>query len=193
MKVWILQTGEPLQIDNSGLRPMRAINLSNILIEKKHNVVIWSTDFDHFLKKHRFGKNKKINFSNNLEFRILSSIGYKNNIGFARLVDHIQIAFKLKRKLAKSDKPDVAFIGYPPIEIAWVLARWLKKNDVPFLVDVKDAWPELFIRAFPIRLQKFAKILFTPQKYMMRYIFKNATGISAPTNEFLNWCIDRTG
>ena len=193
MKVWILQTGEPLQIDNSGLRPMRAINLSNILIEKKHNVVIWSTDFDHFLKKHRFGKNKKINFSKNLQFRILSSMGYKNNIGFARLLDHIQIAFNLKRMLAKSDKPDVAFIGYPPIEIAWVLARWLKKNNVPFLVDVKDAWPELFIRAFPIGLQKFAKILFIPQAYMMRYIFKNATGISAPTNEFLNWCLDRTG
>lgn len=193
MKVWILQTGEPLQIDESGLRPMRAINLSNILIENKHNVVVWSTDFDHFLKKHRFGKKKKIDFSKNLEFRILSSIGYKKNISFARLIDHIQIAFNLKRMLSKNDKPDIAFIGYPPIEIAWVLAKWLKKNNVPFLIDVKDAWPELFIRAFPIRLQKFAKIFFIPQLYMMKYIFKNANGISAPTNEFLNWCLSRAG
>ena len=62
MKVWILQTGEPLQIDNSGLRPMRAINLSNILIEKNHNVVIWSTDFDHFFKKTQIWKKQKNQF-----------------------------------------------------------------------------------------------------------------------------------
>ena len=33
MKIWILQTGEPLHIDKSGLRPMRAMNLSNALID----------------------------------------------------------------------------------------------------------------------------------------------------------------
>ena len=32
MKVWILQTGEPLQIDKGDFRPMRAINLSNKLV-----------------------------------------------------------------------------------------------------------------------------------------------------------------
>ena len=32
--VWILQTGEPLHIDKNFLRPMRAINLTNKLIEK---------------------------------------------------------------------------------------------------------------------------------------------------------------
>ena len=32
MKIWILQTGEPLYIDKSGLRPMRAMNLSNALM-----------------------------------------------------------------------------------------------------------------------------------------------------------------
>jgi glycosyltransferase involved in cell wall biosynthesis len=193
MKIWILQTGEPLQIDNSGLRPMRAINLSNMLVEHGHQVTVWSTDFDHFSKKHRFGMEKVVSLSKNLNFRIIPSIGYRNNISFARLIDHFQIAFNLKRMLSKSDKPDVAFIGYPPIEIAWVLSRWLKKNKVPFLVDVKDAWPELFIRAFPIRVQKFAKFLFIPQLMMMKYIFKNANGISAPTNEFLNWCVSRTG
>ena len=60
MKIWILQTGEPLHIDKSGLRPMRAMNLSNALIEKGHDVVLWSSDFDHFSKKHRFGVAKEI-------------------------------------------------------------------------------------------------------------------------------------
>ena len=44
MKVWILQTGEPLHCDEGSPRPMRAINLSNktgdfvLLYEKKYYI-----------------------------------------------------------------------------------------------------------------------------------------------------------
>ena len=61
MKVWILQTGEPLQIDNNGARAMRAINLSNSLVDKGHQVTLWSANFDHFTKKHRYKGIQKIN------------------------------------------------------------------------------------------------------------------------------------
>ena len=39
LNVWIMQTGEPLHIDKGSPRPMRAINLSNKLVEAGHNVV----------------------------------------------------------------------------------------------------------------------------------------------------------
>jgi len=44
MKIWIFQTGEPIHIDKAGLRPMRAINLSNALVKSGHEVVIWSSN-----------------------------------------------------------------------------------------------------------------------------------------------------
>ena len=75
MKIWILQTGEPLQIDATGLRPMRAMNLSQALTEMGHSVTLWSSDFDHFAKKHRFGRMKVIKYSDNLEIRLISSRG----------------------------------------------------------------------------------------------------------------------
>ena len=56
MDIWIYQSGEPLHIDNESFRPMRAINLSNYLADKGHNVTLWSSDFFHQEKRHRYGK-----------------------------------------------------------------------------------------------------------------------------------------
>ena len=193
MKIWILQTGEPLHIDKSSLRPMRAMNLSNALIEKGHNVILWSSDFDHFSKKHRFGGAKEIEYSTRLKIKLIPSRGYNSHISIARLLDHMVLAFNLNKELKAQNVPDVAFIGYPPIEAAWVLARWLKKNNVPFLVDIKDAWPDIFIAAIPRPLKNFARVIFAPQFMMMRKVLNWSTGISAPSQRYLSWCISRSG
>ena len=59
MRVWILQTGEPLHCDGGNPRPMRAMNLSNTLVALGHEVVLWSSAFFHQEKKHRSKKFKK--------------------------------------------------------------------------------------------------------------------------------------
>ena len=99
MLVWVLQTGEPLHCDNSNYRPMRAINLSNKLIESGHDVVLWSSSFNHQDKAHRSNKYKVIRQNNNLEIRLIPSCGYQRHIGFARLIDHSQLAWNLKKLL----------------------------------------------------------------------------------------------
>ena len=129
MKIWILQTGEPLHIDNDNPRPMRAMNLSDKLVEAGHSVVLWSSSFNHQKKMHRSVDYKTHVVNNNLEIRLIPSCGYKSHIGIGRLVDHAQMAWNL-RQLLKQEKitPDVAFIGYPPIETAAIMSRGLKKK-----------------------------------------------------------------
>lgn len=189
MKVWVLQTGEPLQIDSGGLRPMRAINLSNTLVEHGHQVVLWSSDFDHFSKKHRTGKNSVIRYSPNLEIRLISSRGYKSHVGLSRLFDHAQLAFNLRREMKKQPLPDVAFIGYPPIETAWVMTNWLFRNKIPTLLDVKDAWPDVLLRAFHDKLQVLAKIALSPYFLIAGKTFKRSTGLCSVTQPFLDWSL----
>jgi glycosyltransferase involved in cell wall biosynthesis len=189
MKVWILQTGEPLQIDASGLRPMRAINLSNALIEHGHQVVLWSSDFDHFSKKKRIGRNSVIQYSPNLEIRLISSRGYMSHVGFSRLFDHGQMAFNLRKELKDQALPDVAFIGYPPIEPAWIMTNWLAKRNIPMMLDVKDAWPEVLLRAFPRYFQKVARVLLTPYFLMMKSTFRKSTAMSSISEPFLQWSL----
>ena len=84
MKIWILQTGEPLDIDNDDSRPMRAMNLSHYLVNKGHNVVLWSSAFHHRDKRHRSKDYKIYNISENYQIRLIPSPGYKKNISFKR-------------------------------------------------------------------------------------------------------------
>ena len=188
MLVWILQTGEPLQIDNDNSRPMRAMNLSNKLIESGHSVVLWSSAFNHQTKKHRSKKYKTFKVNNNFEIKLIPSYGYKKNIGLGRLFDHFQMAWNLKA-LLKEEKilPDVAFIGYPPIEIAYVMCGWLKQRKVPILLDIKDLWPTIFITTLPKKIRLIAKIIFYPYFYLSKKTIRQVNGVSAMSKSFLKW------
>ena len=190
MKVWILQTGEPLHMDAASRRPMRAINLSNVLSAAGHEVTIWSSDFDHFSKSHRIGHSSTVQVSNRIKIRLIHSLGYKTNVGLARLIDHAQLAWNLRRALREADLPDVAFIGYPPIEAAWVMTRWLKDKSVPTVLDVKDAWPDVLLRAFPTQIQPLARVALSPYFRMMKSTFRDSNSIASISQPFLEWALN---
>ena len=190
MLVWILQTGEPLHIDEEYPRPMRAINLSNKLIELGHSVVLWSSAFSHQRKEHRTKKYKIHKVNDNLEVRLIPSCGYKKHIGLMRLIDHFQLAWNLKSLLINErDTPDIAFIGYPPIETAAVMSSWLKKRGVPMILDVKDLWPSMFVDAFPKFLQPIARVIFHPYFYLAKRTIKDVNGVSTMAPAFLKWVL----
>jgi glycosyltransferase involved in cell wall biosynthesis len=188
MNIWIFQTGEPLHIDKENSRPMRAMNLSNKLVDSGHKVILWSSSFNHQKKIHRSKKYSIHKVNDNLEIRLIPSCGYKKNISFARLFDHFQMAWNLKNLLKKEkNMPDIAFIGYPPIETAFVISGWLKKRKVPVLLDVKDLWPSIFVNAFPKKLKLIAKTLLYPYFYFSKETIRNVDGISTMTKSFLKW------
>lgn len=191
MKVWVFQTGEPLHIDGDNVRPMRAMNLSDKLVQAGHSVVLWSADFYHQEKRHRYGENRNIKVSENLQIRLLPSKGYTRNIGPGRMLDHLQLARNLKKQLSvEDDLPDVAFIGYPPIEPAAVFTRWLKKKSVPCLLDIKDQWPSIFIDALPRAFRPVGAVVFWPYFYFARRAMNDATGVVAMAESFLLWALN---
>lgn len=193
MKVWILQTGEPLHVDLDTQRPMRAINLANALTEKGHEVVIWSSAFNHFTKKHRYNKFNSIKVDKNLTINLLPSLGYKHNVSIRRLLDHAQLALNLRKHLKGSELPDIAVIGYPPIETSWTLTSFLNRSKIPVILDVKDAWPDILVRGLPSKFRFLGKFLLFPYFKMMKQAFKKASGFTAPSNEFLQWCLKKAG
>jgi len=194
MNVWILQTGEPLHVDSGSPRPMRAMNLANALVEAGHNVTLFSADFSHAEKKHRFGHYKKVQVNDQLEYRLIPSPGYQQHMGFSRLYDHWVLGRNLKKILDQEIfKPDVAFVGFPPIEVAFYMISWLKKNGIPCLIDVKDRWPELFVDALPLVARPIARVAFGPYFYMAKKAMQNATGISTMAQGFLDWALSFVG
>ena len=195
MKVWILQTGEPLHCDGGSPRPMRAMNLANELLSRGFSVEIWSSAFYHQEKRHRTRVFESVFVHDRLKIHLIPSIGYRQNIGLYRLFDHAQMAFVLW-KLLRSERfgqPDVAFVGYPPIEMSWVMLRWLKHKGIPRYIDIKDQWPSLFVMAVPKPMQFLARIFFSPYFWLGKRAMRDATAITSMSDPFLQWALNFCG
>ena len=186
LTVWVFQTGEPLVIDKGVSRAMRATNLSNKLIEKGHKVILWSSAFSHQSKEHRVDGYKEFKVNKNLEIRLIPSCGYKKNTSIKRLIDHAQLAYNLRNLLKREEcQPDVAFLGFPPIEVNFVMSSWLSQRRLPFIVDVKDLWPDVFIENLLGWKRRVAKSILFPYFFATRNIYNQATGITSITDKFL--------
>lgn len=145
MKVLLLQTGEPM-FDDDNYRPMRGMNLARFLASRGHEVTIYTSDFYHQKMTHRRGQTHKRTVDENITLHFFHSPGYKASIGVGRLADHLRLGLTMFWHLLRSDrtKYDVAFIGFPPIETAFFCSLVLRARRIPYLLDVKDLWPELF-------------------------------------------------
>ncbi|HUQ48636.1 MAG TPA: glycosyltransferase [Gemmatimonadaceae bacterium] len=190
LTIWILQTGEPLHVDAGDPRPMRAMNLANAVVEAGHRAVVWSSAFSHTERRHRSHLAERTVISENLEYRLIPSPGYRRNISLARLWDHAMLGVNLRRMLrAEKELPDACFIGYPPIETAAVMVGWSKKKGVPTMLDVKDQWPELFLASVPRTFRSLGRVALSPYYRAARRAMRDATGISAMAEGFLDWAL----
>ena len=188
MKIWVLQTGEPIPLDQGSPRPMRAMNLIKSLLSNQHEVTLWTSRFYHQQKEFRETGGSKTIVEGNFTTHLIDSPGYSSNMGFARLYDHWVLAKNLGRSLAKNnDLPDVVFVGYPPIEIAKVMIDYCNRNRIPVLLDVKDLWPEIFVERVPIIFKPIAQVIFYPYFRMAAKAFSGATSLSAMSEQFLDW------
>ena len=189
MEVCIFQTGEPLHIDKGNYRPMRCMLLADNLIENGHKVKIISSAFFHQRKIHRTRKFKIYVINENLSIYLIPSIGYTKHISLRRVLDHLILALNLSLflKINKDFCPDKLFIGYPPILSSFVMAFWCKKNNIPYMLDVKDKWPEIFLEPFSKNIKAIVRIFLEPYYLCSRYIFKNANQITSITDEYINW------
>ena len=190
LNVWILQTGEPLIIDGKDSRLMRGMNLANKLVDRGHKVLFFSSNFNHQEKKFRYKNNKIIKYHRNLSFNLIQSPGYKKNISLARFYDHLILAKNLNKIINKEkSKPDIVFIGYPPIEISYVMAKWLNKKNIPYILDVKDQWPDLIVEVFPKKLHFIIRLFLFPYYYCLKKTIEYSSAITSMSNSFINWSL----
>lgn len=194
MRVWIFQTGGPFPIAGSTGRPMRSMNLARALVDAGHEVVVWGGDWNHYDKRHFYGRHTKVAVEPGYELRLVHSRGYRENISAARLVDHAEYALELRRLLAReTELPDVAVVSFPPIESAYVVSRWLAAHGVPVLLDAVDRWPEIYLRAVPAAVRPLARGVLQPYFAMSHSTMRNVTGICSMTPEFLDWALRQAG
>ncbi|MFX0197391.1 MAG: glycosyltransferase family 4 protein [Candidatus Hodarchaeota archaeon] len=186
MKIWLIQTGEPLPVDES-VRKMRAAIVAEILVDKGHSVLWWTSAFDHFRKDWIFTKDFEFTLKKNLKIKALKGIGYKKNISFSRFIDHRIVAWKFRKYIAKMRRPNIIVTSMPPHDLAWESVRFAKENKIPVLVDIRDPWPDIFLNYVPKGVRELAKIMLFRDFQMIKKTMGMADGLVAATNTFLEW------
>jgi glycosyltransferase involved in cell wall biosynthesis len=193
MRIWLITVGEPLPIDPGSERPLRTGILADVLVSRGHDVVWWTSTFDHIRKVHRFNTNSSAQISPNFRLKLLHSIAYSNNVSLRRIINHMGIARKFKRLSGNEAAPEIILCSLPTIELSLAAARYGQRQGVPVILDIRDQWPDIFVDLAPswtrILVRAFLKPLFT----MTHSACAQATAITGMTPAYVHWGAEHAG
>jgi len=187
MRVWLVTVGEPLPIDGKNDRLLRAGILASILVERGHDVLWWTSSFDHVRKRQRCGTDTTKVLGDRYRITMLHAVAYRNNISLARLLNHRDVAKNFRRFSELEREPDVILCSLPTLELCVEAVRYGKRNGVPVVIDVRDLWPDLFVELAPAWARGIAKRVLAPFFGMAREACQGAKAIVGVTPEFVAW------
>lgn len=188
MIVWLCQAGETPSF-KSGQRKMRTSLLAEELCRRGHEVVWWASLFDHQKKAWRESSDVDPHPLPSLTVKYLRGCGYKKNVSPRRFLDHRIIAHKFKKACLAEKVPDLIIASLPTYDMAVQAARYAKKNDVPLLVDVRDQWPEIFVKYLPPFLAPLVRAALVYDFKIFRESLKTAFGITSMMETILHWSL----
>ncbi|MCM8808339.1 MAG: glycosyltransferase family 4 protein, partial [Candidatus Omnitrophica bacterium] len=192
MNIWLIQIGEILPLEEKA-RKMRTALLADKLVERGHNVLWWTSAFNHFKKDWVFKEDTLIDVKEGYKIYALKGIGYKKNISLSRFIDHRIIAWKFKRFAPKMPKPDVIVASMPSHDLAYEAVKYAKSNRIPVIVDVRDEWPDLFFQHIPKTLHPIGRLLLFKDFQMIRTVCIEAISLVSMQNSLLNWSLSKAG
>lgn len=160
----------------------RFLYIADILASQGAEVEVVTSDFMHIQKKHREPEDaltEKLNF----KITLLHEIGYKKNVCLKRLKSHKQLGIMLCEYLKRRKKPDVIYCAVPSLDFAWAASEYANNNEVEFIIDIQDLWPEAFELILPCHL--FDYVLFSSSKRKAEQIYSRADKIVAVSETYL--------
>jgi len=185
MNIWLISLFDPTPLDEP-IFP-RFIEIAKAAIKNGHTVKHFTSTFRHTKKQHRFYESKVEQIENGYEVVFTYSMSYKKNMSPRRFIAHRDYAKKLVKDFQKFPKPDVIFMSMPPLSTVREVAKWGKKNDCPVVIDIIDPWPDSFIKDVPKFLKPLAKIIIFPFYQKLKNSFRDASAITAISNDYLKW------
>jgi len=193
MRVWLVQTGEPAPTDPGRPKLMRTGVVAQHLADRGHEVVLWSCTVDHPAKVQRARKTTVLEMRGNYHVVLLYGRMYASNISLARVVSQIETAREFRRLAPTLAKPDVILCGYPTIELAHAATKFAVQNAIPIAIDFRDKWPDII----ESHISRWARRVAVPAiwywRHCQRWTVRNATGIVAITEPFLDWALAAGG
>jgi glycosyltransferase involved in cell wall biosynthesis len=193
LRIWLITVGEPLPIEGANERLYRTGILSNLLIEKGHEIIWWTSTFDHIRKRQRFNTNISIDINNCFKIKLLHSVTYTKNVSISRVINHYMISRKFSKLARLESQPDIILCSFPTMELSLAATRYGKERNVPVVIDVRDLWPNIFIDLFPKRIRWLVKAALFVFFKNTRKVFRECVSIIGVSDGYLQWGLSHAG
>lgn len=155
--------------------------LADIFAKNGFDVELVTSDFSHNKKVKR---EKEISEDLRYKVTFIKEPIYKKNVSVKRFYSHYILAKNLKEYLNSRKKPTLIYCSVPSLDVAATAARYAERNDIKFIIDIQDLWPEAFQMVFNIPF--LSNILFLPMKIKADLIYKSADEIIAVSETYKN-------
>lgn len=156
----------------------RFIYLAKLLAKAGHRVELVTSDFEHAKKRHR------IKAKADWPFRItfIHETGYPKNVCLKRFYSHYVFGQNLIAYLKERSKPDVVYCAVPSLTGPELVADYCTANEIRFIVDVQDLWPEAFQMVFDPPV--ISGIFYTPFSVLANKVYAAADEIVAVSKTY---------
>jgi glycosyltransferase involved in cell wall biosynthesis len=109
------------------------------------DVTLWTSAFDHIVKKFRRKHGQEEMLPNGVRAIYISGGGYRTNVSVRRYLDHWLVGQRFGKLADQQAKPDVAVVSIPDHLLAAAAVSYLRRHGIPVVVDVRDQWPDIFL------------------------------------------------
>lgn len=189
MRVWLITVGEPLPTDGANDRLLRTGTLADLLVARGHEVIWWTSTFDHARKRQRFNTNTSIAVNGRFQINLLHSIRYQKNVSLWRLINHYGIARNFWRLARSESQPDIIVCSLPTLELSLAAAKYGAQKRVPVVLDIRDLWPDTFLEIIPSWGRWPVRLALSPLYKVLGSACSGAAAITGITASFVEWGI----
>ncbi len=188
-----MTVGEPLPTDGPGERLLRTGILADMLSWRGHDVLWWTSSFDHFAKHQRHDRDVFQVVGDRYRIHQLHANGYRKNVSISRLLNHYGLARKFRRHSVQEPRPEIILCSLPTLELCVEATRFGRKRGIPVVLDVRDLWPDIFLELVPSWARSASRIALSPLFHAAREACRDATAILGITPEIVAWGLNYAG
>ena len=155
--------------------------LTGVVGDRKSNdkVEIITSSFRHTTKKHRRKPVEEWPF----KVTFVEEPGYPKNVCLRRFFSHYVWGKNVLKYLKKRGrKPDVIYCAVPSLTGPSLVAKYCERENIRFVIDVQDLWPEAF--QMVVNIPVISSIMFAPFKAVANSIYKRADAICAVSDTY---------
>lgn len=127
----------------------------------RYDVELIVSDFVHHLKSHQVLSKEDLYKS---KITMCHEPGYISHKGIKRLYSHHVWGKNVLRYIKSRPRPDIVYCAIPSLTAAHKLANYCESNNIKFVVDVQDLWPEATFMFFKNRI--IQKLSYPMAKYI---------------------------